>query len=143
LSKHLPKIRKLSYDNFVCGFCLVVETELREETAMFYGRQEELNLLNEKYSSTKGELIVVYGRRRVGKSKLLAEFSKGKKVFSCEGLEGERTPRQLAHFVETMEEQLNDPALKGTRFSDWKSIFSYLTQWMIRQEGRTGLRISN
>lgn len=45
---------------------------------MFIGREEELQLLNDLYQSEKFEFMVLYGRRRVGKTSLLQEFSKGK-----------------------------------------------------------------
>lgn len=32
---------------------------------MFIGREAELQFLNERYNSNKGELVVLYGRRRV------------------------------------------------------------------------------
>ena len=34
---------------------------------MFIGRETELKFLNDKYSENGGQLIVLYGRRRVGK----------------------------------------------------------------------------
>ncbi len=40
------------------------------------GRKEELNHLNELYNSDCFEYLVMYGRRRVGKTTLLQEFSK-------------------------------------------------------------------
>ncbi len=40
------------------------------------GRVEELTYLNELYESSKFEFLVMYGRRRVGKTTLLQEFSK-------------------------------------------------------------------
>lgn len=42
---------------------------------MFYGRREELRLLEEKYHSNRAEFIVIYGRRRIGKTELLNRFS--------------------------------------------------------------------
>ena len=42
------------------------------------GRERELELLEERYSSDSYEMIPIYGRRRVGKTTLLKEFSKGK-----------------------------------------------------------------
>ena len=35
---------------------------------MFIGRKDEINFLNERYQSPNAELIVLYGRRRVGKT---------------------------------------------------------------------------
>lgn len=40
---------------------------------MFVGRNEELRILKDRYSSNKTEMISVLGRRRVGKSQLLFE----------------------------------------------------------------------
>ena len=52
---------------------------------MFIGRETELKFLNDKYSENGGQLIVLYGRRRVGKTETLREFCKGKPhvFFSC------------------------------------------------------------
>lgn len=45
---------------------------------MFIGRQQELRFLEDKYSEKQGQLIVWYGRRRVGKTETLSVFCKGK-----------------------------------------------------------------
>ena len=44
----------------------------------FYGRTEELKKLNRRYTGDKFECIVIYGRRRVGKTALINEFCKDK-----------------------------------------------------------------
>ena len=52
---------------------------------MFIGREAELRFLEDKYKEQKGQLIVLYGRRRVGKTETLREFCKGKPhvFYSC------------------------------------------------------------
>jgi len=45
----------------------------------FVNRRNELSLLNALYESGKANLVIVCGRRRVGKTRLLLEFLKGKK----------------------------------------------------------------
>lgn len=47
---------------------------------MFYCRDEELHTLNRRYDKGKFECIVIYGRRRVGKTALINEFCKGKEA---------------------------------------------------------------
>ena len=47
---------------------------------MFYCREKELSSLNKRYKQDKFECIVIYGRRRIGKTALINEFCKGKKV---------------------------------------------------------------
>ena len=49
---------------------------------MFIGRETELQFLEERYNSNKSELVVLYGRRRVGKTETLRpEFATYKKIF--------------------------------------------------------------
>ena len=45
---------------------------------MFVNRVSELALLEKHYHSTHAEFFVLYGRRRVGKTELLAHFCEGK-----------------------------------------------------------------
>ena len=44
---------------------------------MFIGRETELKFLEDKYHEKKAQLIVLYGRRRVGKTETLREFLQG------------------------------------------------------------------
>ena len=56
---------------------------------MFYCRNEELRKLNKRYDAGNFECIVIYGRRRVGKTTIINEFCKGKPtVFFSALLEG-------------------------------------------------------
>ncbi len=45
---------------------------------MFYGRENELKELNDRYNGDRFECMVIYGRRRVGKTSLINEFCRGK-----------------------------------------------------------------
>jgi hypothetical protein len=45
---------------------------------MFIGRKNEIEILNNLYNEDKFHFIVMYGRRRVGKTTLLTEFCKDK-----------------------------------------------------------------
>lgn len=98
---------------------------------MFFGRQKELELLEKAFASDRSELIVLYGRRRVGKTSLVQQFLKGKKAFHFEALEGERTPAQIRHFAGKLKKQFADPLLESLDLSSWESVFQYLTQKII------------
>lgn len=94
---------------------------------MFIGRQSELKFLNDKYNSSKAELIVLYGRRRVGKTETLSEFFKGKPgiFFSCRQC---ANSVQLAAFSEALF-TLNIPAKKYiSAFRDWNDAFAALNE---------------
>ena len=47
---------------------------------MFVGRKREMDTLNRIYAKDSFEFVVIYGRRRVGKTTLIKEFIKNKKA---------------------------------------------------------------
>ena len=47
---------------------------------MFYCREQELQKLNHRYADCRFECVVIYGRRRVGKTALIKESCKDKPV---------------------------------------------------------------
>ncbi|MCD7823390.1 MAG: ATP-binding protein [Oscillospiraceae bacterium] len=89
---------------------------------MFIGREAELKFLEEKYSEPKGQLVVIYGRRRVGKTETLKEFCKEKPHFfySCT----QSTDKvQLNRFSKQLLKE-NVPASKYiSAFEDWEAAF--------------------
>ena len=54
---------------------------------MFIGRDKELNALDQLYQSDKFEFVVIYGRRRVGKTALINQFICDKKSIYFMGVE--------------------------------------------------------
>lgn len=89
---------------------------------MFIGREPELKFLNDKYESEGGQLVVLYGRRRVGKTETLREFCKGKShiFYSCT----QSTDKvQLQKFSKHLLKE-NIPARNYiTEFADWEKAF--------------------
>ena len=89
---------------------------------MFVGREAEMKFLQDKYAEDGGQLIVLYGRRRVGKTETLREFCKDKPhgFFSCT----QTTERvQLRNFSGRMLKE-NIPARNYiSEFSDWEKAF--------------------
>ena len=54
---------------------------------MFIGRERELATLNKLYASDKFEFVVIYGRRRVGKTALITQFIEDKNAIYFMGVE--------------------------------------------------------
>ena len=91
---------------------------------MFYGRKEELAFLRSKYESKEAQLIVLYGRRRVGKTELLRYFCKEKPhvFYVCrECIDSE----QLRLFSKKI---LDGSALASyvNTFDDWEDAFTFI-----------------
>ena len=89
---------------------------------MFIGREAELKFLNDKYAEKQGQLIVLYGRRRVGKTETLREFCKGKPhvFFSCT----QTTDRvQLRNFSGRILKEDIPARNYISEFDDWEKAF--------------------
>ena len=59
--------------------------------AMFIGRERELTALNTLYESDRFEFVVIYGRRRVGKTALISRFIEDKNAIYFMGVEQRQT----------------------------------------------------
>ena len=89
---------------------------------MFIGRKAELAFLEEKYASPHAELVVLYGRRRIGKTELLKQFCKNKAnvFYSCkECIDAE----QLRNFSDRLLQTGMPASHYISAFSDWEQAF--------------------
>ncbi len=92
---------------------------------MFAGRKKELVYLENKFTSNKSEFVVVYGRRRIGKTELLKKFASDKKHIFYSAIETVNK-NQLELFSKEI--------LKGTEFekfisafNSWEEAFQFLS----------------
>lgn len=98
----------------------------------FVDRKQEIALLEREYVSEAASLVVVYGRRRVGKTALLTQFIKEKPaIYFLATEESELMNRQV--FQSLAAEYLDDALLGEAVLSRWEPIFERLVQ-SIRQE---------
>ena len=90
---------------------------------MFIGRKTELQFLEDRFQSQTGELIVVYGRRRVGKTETLRKFCEGKECifYACTESPDEQ---QLKAFSERVLQKNLAAAKYIKHFSDWQQAFA-------------------
>jgi len=93
----------------------------------FINRHQELDFLQKKYASNEAELIILYGRRRIGKTELLNEFSKDKKPLFFMG-RAESKEDTLRRFNLLLMEYFNDITLARSALSGWESFFEYLAE---------------
>ena len=94
---------------------------------MFVNRTRELAFLNNRCASNDAELVVLYGRRRVGKTELLRTFCQDKPhVFFVADLGTEQG--QLAEFTRQISAfTAGDPNLLAP-FASWEAAFNFLAR---------------
>ena len=91
---------------------------------MFIGRERELQTLNSLYNSNRFEFAVIYGRRRVGKTALINEFTKDKDNIFFTGIET-NAKENLDNFSGCIMEYNTGIAADST-FSSFRSAFEYV-----------------
>ncbi len=98
-------------------------------TGIFVGRERELNMLSALEKKKTASLVVLRGRRRIGKSRLIEEFAKTKKFLSFAGIspvQGITSQSQRDVFSEQLGRQIG---LKNIVATDWATLFSLLAKY--------------
>jgi uncharacterized protein len=93
----------------------------------FYDRTRERAQLEAAWAAPRATFITLWGRRRVGKSALLSEFTRDKRAVY---LYGTRATEQdiLDGFALQVADALGDAFLEAASFPDWEATLDYLAR---------------
>ena len=93
----------------------------------FVSRQNELSFLEKTCRTKDFQFVPVYGRRRIGKTRLIQEFIKDKRAiyFLADSVSETEQLRNLGRIVG---EYFNDSILTDAGFRDWYQFFSYIRE---------------
>jgi len=91
----------------------------------FINRENELSFLEKKWADPRAQLIVLWGRRRVGKTELVKQFIK-KKPHVYFLAESTNDADQLRRFSYMIGQFFNEPLLETRGFSNWEEGFRYI-----------------
>ena len=97
---------------------------MNSKNEIFIGRKKELSLLDSLYNSNRFEMLIMHGRRRVGKSYLLGHFAKlhtENTIFFTGDKSSEKTNVQA--FCEEMKRVLNTSDFVDS-FEKWSGDIS-------------------
>lgn len=93
----------------------------------FVNRKDELNFLEDTYKKGKTEFIVIYGRRRVGKTELVNQFIKNKPhIYFLADERGDYF--NLKDLQKSMGEFLEEELFKKADIIDWDELFTEFTK---------------
>jgi AAA+ ATPase superfamily predicted ATPase len=108
-------------------------------TAPFYGREQELQRLQELATKKTASLVVIKGRRRIGKSRLAAEFARRLPGYSALIFQGLPPTAHLTaeqereDFAQQINRQLGIPS---PRADDWNTLL-----WSLADRTRAGRQL--
>jgi len=88
----------------------------------FIDRERELKALDDQYAAEGASFMVIYGRRRIGKTTLIKEFLKDKKALYFLARE-ETEALSMERFAESLADYTGQSYLKEVSFDKWDSLF--------------------
>src|SRR5262249_44279145 len=95
----------------------------------FLNRVDELGMLRERLSSGRAELIVVYGRRRVGKTELLTHLAAGTRSLYYEATASVAAD-QLRDFGSELSRVWHNELLGSMTLANWEAALTALAQFV-------------
>lgn len=91
--------------------------------ARFIDREAEMRVLEDEYQREDSSLVILYGRRRTGKTTLISEFIKDKPALFFLATEESETQNRAA-FKEQAAEFIDSDLLRSAAVSNWDAVFA-------------------
>ena len=95
------------------------------EKTKFVNRGEEINILKDSWKKNAAQFVVIYGRRRVGKTEVIKQFMKEKQgIYFLGRLETKKD--QLTRISMLLSDFFSDILLQKSPLASWDAVFEYL-----------------
>ncbi|MFH1654342.1 MAG: ATP-binding protein [Pseudomonadota bacterium] len=113
-----------------------------EKNPSFVGRRDEIRRLDEIVERKRASFIVVYGRRRVGKTELIEQYFCNDTVLKFEGIEidkedvrnyDERQKFQIDQSLKRLAKYLDNPLIGKVQCRTWGDFFDILSEVATKQ----------
>lgn len=99
---------------------------------MFVGREKELHSLNRHYDSDKFECAIIYGRRRIGKTELISEFTKDKSAIFYTATQ-ENAESNLRYFSDAVNRFEYPDEENGPVYPNFDSLLEHVAKISAKQ----------
>ena len=93
----------------------------------FLGREKEILVLEKEYARD-GSFVVIYGRRRIGKTTLIKQFIKSKTAFYFLATK-EVESQSMKRFAGVIARTTGNSVLQKAAFSDWLDLFQAVADY--------------
>jgi uncharacterized protein len=100
-----------------------------KENQRFIGRSFERERFKTIAQSKEASIIVVYGRRRVGKTELIEQSYRNRNLLKFEGIEGLPEKRQREHLLMQLSEIFKDPLIAKLQLKTWTEVLTLIAKY--------------
>lgn len=99
----------------------------------FINRRKELEFLNNEYNRNGSSLVILYDRRRIGKTTLVIEFMKGKNTLYYLATQESETENKTA-FKNMVADYTHNELLANATIDKWVLIFKSLIEYKTNEK---------
>jgi len=96
----------------------------------FVGRSFELEKLKTIQQLDQARMVIMYGRRRVGKTALLEQALADRCLLKFEGIEGYTQNEQMTRVMHQLSDYAEQPLLRNITVSHWTDVFKYIALYL-------------
>ncbi len=108
--------------NFLMGF---IPKKFAKKVS-FIGRQEEISKLDSILNKKEASIIIVYGRRRIGKTFFIEQHLASRNLIKIEGVQGLSEGEQLQQATKQLQSYWDDITLKKIKIENWNDFFEII-----------------
>lgn len=92
----------------------------------FVGRRNEWGRLTEIGQAKEPAILIVYGRRRIGKTELLEQVYANRNILKFEGIRGKSQEEQMTHVLWQLSEYINEPLISKLKMNTWVEVLKLI-----------------
>lgn len=104
----------------------MIAPKIIKKMEKFVGRHAEWARLTDIGQTAEPSILVVYGRRRVGKTELLEQVYASRSILKFEGIKGKSEEEQRAHVLWQLSEYLKDSLVAKLKTETWVEVFKLI-----------------
>jgi AAA+ ATPase superfamily predicted ATPase len=108
------------------GVDSVIVPKIIKKMKNFIGRRVEWGRLMTLGQAKEPAILVVYGRRRIGKTELLEQVYAERNILKFEGIRGKTQEQQKMHVLWQLSEYMQDPLIAKLKMSTWVEVFKLI-----------------
>lgn len=99
--------------------------------SQFFGRKQEIQLIQSLADSREPQILTVYGRRRVGKTELIETALRHRNTIKLEGIQGLSAYEQRKRALKQLGRYLQDVDLERLQIDSWYDFFDLLVRRVV------------
>lgn len=97
-----------------------------KKDVFFTGRTHEWELLQNQHVKNTASLVIMYGRRRVGKTRLITEFYRDKNLWRFDGVEGLKKLEQIRNILSGLSKITSNNLYDSISCQRWIELFKIM-----------------